>query len=30
VGGFERFTIIERKEFGADLMTVFATRASDE
>jgi diaminohydroxyphosphoribosylaminopyrimidine deaminase/5-amino-6-(5-phosphoribosylamino)uracil reductase len=24
VDGFERFTVIERREFGADLMTVFA------
>ncbi len=30
VGGFERLTVIERREFGADLMTIFATRMSDE
>jgi len=30
VGGFERLSVIERREFGGDLMTVFATRTSDE
>jgi diaminohydroxyphosphoribosylaminopyrimidine deaminase/5-amino-6-(5-phosphoribosylamino)uracil reductase len=29
VGGFERFTAIERREFGADLMTVFSPTAND-
>jgi diaminohydroxyphosphoribosylaminopyrimidine deaminase/5-amino-6-(5-phosphoribosylamino)uracil reductase len=27
VAGIERFTLIERREFGSDLMTVFATRS---
>ncbi|HEV8408951.1 MAG TPA: hypothetical protein VGQ30_00495, partial [Gemmatimonadaceae bacterium] len=26
----ERLTVIERREFGPDLMTVFATTVSDE
>jgi diaminohydroxyphosphoribosylaminopyrimidine deaminase/5-amino-6-(5-phosphoribosylamino)uracil reductase len=30
VGGMERFTVIERREFGADLMTVFATDGKSE
>jgi diaminohydroxyphosphoribosylaminopyrimidine deaminase/5-amino-6-(5-phosphoribosylamino)uracil reductase len=30
VGEIERLTVIERREFGADLMTVFAMRANDE
>ena len=30
VGGFERFTVLERREFGVDLMTVFARNANDE
>ena len=30
VGGFERFTVIERREFGDDLMTVFGMIMSDE
>jgi diaminohydroxyphosphoribosylaminopyrimidine deaminase/5-amino-6-(5-phosphoribosylamino)uracil reductase len=29
VGGIERLTVIERREFGADLMTVFAMKVSD-
>ena len=30
VDGIARFTVIERREFGEDLMTVFATKANDE
>jgi len=30
VAGMERLAVVERREFGADLMTVFAMTASDE
>ena len=29
VSGLERFTVVERKEFGADLMTVYSPTAND-